>query len=146
MKKRFFTLGILISVLAGCRSAETPPPVACQLLGDLTPPTACYTAGMGLTLTAASLPAVTNMVWVIAPLMDTVIRGGQTYVPLILTTTTNSVTIPDTIADKYPKVGVYAIQKGCTSRLNLYFSFVKRFQQTTSCFVWQQQEKFVTGD
>jgi hypothetical protein len=144
MNSRLFLTGLALYLAVSCRS--TDPLVACQTL-HVTAPTTCYQAGTGLVLTADASPVAT-LVWVIAPFADTLIEGGKTYVPRYFTTTTNTVTIPDSIAGRFPKIGVGVSEKDCdrTNTVSLYFSFVRRPQQGSACVVWQQQEMFVLGD
>lgn len=135
-------LSLTLAVLAlSCSEKKVDKRDNCVLVERITVSPDCYAGNGGLVLTA-DVPSSMSLDWVIAPLADT--SGSKTYLPYYASSTSNQITVPDSIVRKYPKLGIiYAGAYGCPS--DIYFSFVRRMG-ADSCMSWHLQERFVKED
>ncbi|WP_353721159.1 hypothetical protein [Dyadobacter sp. 676] len=130
---------LALAVVAwACSDKNVEKRDSCVPVEQMTVSSDCYDGTGGLLLTA-NTPTSIGLDWAIAPLKDT--SGAQTYVPYYASSTSNQLVLPDSIVQKYPKIGVmYVGAYGCPS--DIYFSFVRRVDKD-SCTRWYLQERFV---
>ncbi|MCE7042123.1 hypothetical protein [Dyadobacter sp. CY312] len=140
--KNFTYLGFaILLLLVGCKS-NTIVDKNCVSVTDIVTSSACYDPAEGLTLTASNIPESTELIWVIAPLKDSL---GVSFSPHNQSTRTNSIVIPDSIINGYPFVGVsYVASKNCSSRMS--FTFARRTADDSNCTTWHLRDKYLQGD